>query len=413
VRVLFYGQSITEQEWSRQLADWLRATYPNADLVIENRAIGGFASQMLVKTAEADLYPFYPDLVIFHVYGSHIEYDNIIHRLRQRTAAQVLMQTDHVTNDADLTEERDPAKVLPTKRPWSSFMNYFFLPETAAKYGCGLAQVRAEWQRYLRDNHLKAADFLKDGVHLNDVGCLLMTALLKPWLCYRPDLDDTSWRDLTATRRVGADLTWRDGRLTAEFDGNRVDLIAAPGERPAAPAKVLIDGKAPSAWPECYAATRCTAYPGLPWPAAMRVGRTVPWLAEDWTVKLRDATADLKQFGFEVSGSVTGPDGKGDSATRFVSNSGRVVIEPDDWCLARAYDLIHKGLPPGAEFHWRTVLLGADEYRAPAILDPTKETVTTVAQGLPNGHHHLELVATPGAEPPLAAIRAHRPPLAP
>ena len=69
VRVLFYGQSITEQRWWQAVADDLRSRFPDANLVIENRALGGFASQMLVKTAETDLYPFYPDLLIFQVYG--------------------------------------------------------------------------------------------------------------------------------------------------------------------------------------------------------------------------------------------------------------------------------------------------------------------------------------------------------
>ena len=65
VRILFYGQSITEQNWWQAVADDLRRRFPHANLVIENRALGGFASQLLVKTAETDLYPFYPDLLIF------------------------------------------------------------------------------------------------------------------------------------------------------------------------------------------------------------------------------------------------------------------------------------------------------------------------------------------------------------
>jgi len=75
VRVVFYGQSITEQEWSKQVADDLRRRFPHADLEIENRAIGGFASQMLIRPAEHDLYPFYPDLVIFHVFGANQQYE--------------------------------------------------------------------------------------------------------------------------------------------------------------------------------------------------------------------------------------------------------------------------------------------------------------------------------------------------
>ena len=96
VRVVFYGQSITEQEWSKQVADDLRRRFPHADLEIENRAIGGFASQMLIRPAEHDLYPFYPDLVIFHVFGANQQYDQIIQSIRSRTTAEVLMQTDRV-----------------------------------------------------------------------------------------------------------------------------------------------------------------------------------------------------------------------------------------------------------------------------------------------------------------------------
>jgi hypothetical protein len=108
VRVLFYGQSITEQAWWKMVADDLRRRFPDAHLVIENRAIGGHAAQLLVKTAEADLYPFQPDLLIFHVYGSHIEYENIIRRVRERTTADILMTTDHITKD-DQGNRRRPA----------------------------------------------------------------------------------------------------------------------------------------------------------------------------------------------------------------------------------------------------------------------------------------------------------------
>ena len=131
VRVLFYGQSITEQEWTKEVTADLRRRFPNANLLIENRAIGGHSSQLLVKTAEADLYPFQPDLMIFYVYGSHTDYESIIRRTRERTTAEILMQTDHATKDSDLTEPTDPAKVSPAQ--WNSFMNYKFLPRDRAQ----------------------------------------------------------------------------------------------------------------------------------------------------------------------------------------------------------------------------------------------------------------------------------------
>jgi len=69
VRVLFYGQSITCQPWWREVAADLKERFPNADLTIKNHGIGGFTAPSLLATTEYDLFPFYPDLLIFHVYG--------------------------------------------------------------------------------------------------------------------------------------------------------------------------------------------------------------------------------------------------------------------------------------------------------------------------------------------------------
>ena len=68
VKVLVYGQSISEQNWWKLVNEDLRKRFPEADLVMENRAIGGFASQLLINPLQHDVYTFYPDLVIFHVY---------------------------------------------------------------------------------------------------------------------------------------------------------------------------------------------------------------------------------------------------------------------------------------------------------------------------------------------------------
>ena len=175
VRILFYGQSITEQDWWKQVADDLRKRFPNADLEIENLAIGGFASQLLIRPAEHDLYPFYPDLLIFHVYGSNKEYEDIIRNTRSRTTAEVLMQRDHVT--------KWPPEVIDEKKDkgmwWDDLMNNHLLPEIAKKYGCGLVDIRGQWLDYLKTNKLEPKDLLKDGVHLNDHGNFLMAQLIQ------------------------------------------------------------------------------------------------------------------------------------------------------------------------------------------------------------------------------------------
>ena len=54
----------------------------------------------------------------------------------------------------------------------------------------------------------------------------------------------------------------------------------------------------------------------------------------------------------------------------------------------------------------------ADVYREPRLEDPAREQATTLALGLANAKHRLELIAR-GPDPPLIrAIRVYRPPVA-
>jgi lysophospholipase L1-like esterase len=409
VRILFYGQSITEQDWWKNVAGDLKRRFPNANLIIENRALGGFASQLLVKTAETDLYPFYPDLMIFHVYGAHNTYEDIIRRTRERTTAEVLIQTDHVTQDADLNEETDPAKLRPDGKIWNSFMNYLWLPTVAKKYGCALLPQRDIWKQYLKDYNLHAPQLLRDGVHQNDFGNYLMAEIVKADLVHRKDAHIAPMNcDTVHTYAVGKDVTWQNGKLTLPFTGNRVDLIAKAGGS-AGTMEIRIDGKRPSEHPELYGFTRALATPGGKWPVILKMGWAKPLQAEDWSMQVTKDPANDKLFTFTVTGSKTGPDGSGRSDQRFVSNSGRIVIEPDDWNVE--YSLALPGIKPVPdkfEVHWQAVPYGHDQFTLPAVSDPSVETAVTVAQGLTNGKHTLEIIADPHT--PIVAVRVHRPP---
>jgi len=400
VKILFYGQSITQQKWTEQVADYIKKQFPNADLTIENRAIGGFASQLLVRTAEYDLYPFYPDLLIFHVYGDHNRYEEIINTVRSRTTAEILITSDHVPADAD-------------KRPdfaddrWTTFMATF-IPQTAEKYNCELVDIHEPWKQYLRSNKLKAQDLLNDGVHLNDHGCFLLAEFVKPHLVYKTQFPADPCGMVT-TFVVGKDLSWTDGKLTLEFSGNRIDVIASESNDTGS-ADCLIDGKKPSDLPELYAFTRPT-YVHDVWPAIKRFSSEKPLLAEEWTARVFEANDFAKQFKFEVIGSKTGPDGAGVYNGKFVSNSGRIVIEPNDWYLKETCQFVKKQLPENFQTKWQVVPLFVDKYLPPKIDDPSKEYVTTLAQGLSNSTHKLQLIAEAGKPVPIKAIRVYRPPL--
>lgn len=409
VRILFYGQSITEQDWWKIVADDLRHRYPNANLIIENRALGGYASQLLVKTAETDLYPFYPDLLIFYVYGAHDQYENIIRRTRERTTAEILIQTDHVTTDEQQNEETDPAKIQISGKVWNSFMNYKFLPGIVAKYECGVVDQRNLWKQYLKDHNIAAPKLLRDGVHLNPHGCYLMAEFAKAYLIHRGDekLDPMNCATVKTYSAGSPQLAWKDGKLVLEFEGNRIDAVFSEGSATAA--TILIDGKRPSTIPELYGFTRALAKPGGKWPAVANLKSNELLQLEDWTLHAKKDLSAPKVYSFTLSGSLTGPDGEGRSDQKFVSKSGRIAIDPACWDVEFALMLAGvKPAPDEFSASWKVVPHFVDEVSAPQLKDKSIENVVTLAQGLGNGKHTIEISGGSGTL--ISALRIYCPP---
>ncbi len=416
VRILFYGQSITVAEWTKVVAGRLRRQYPLVDFVIENRAIPGFNAFFLEKTAEADLYPFYPDLVIFQNYdhGSGEHYENIIRRIRERTAADLLIATDHLAPHLGETmqEETDPLKLTKPKpgvhdAPWR---NRVVLPAVAKQYGAELADVRALWKQYLNDHKLKPSDLLLDGLHLNAQGNYLMAEIILAHLRHRPDLTEATEDDRVKTYTIGEerDLQWKNGKLILHFEGNKIDLICKDGT--ASPAAIRIDGKKPSEFPELYVPSRVEmdVPRGYLIPPLLLIKSEKPRIVENWQIKMTGVREAVPRF--RAIGSVTGDDGEGEVGKRFVSKSGRVVLDPDAFHLAFALQLSRNQMVDEIVASWRVVPYFADEFLVPATRNPFGDTVVIAAQGLSNGRHTLEI--TGGPDTPLAAIRVHRPPLA-
>ena len=275
-----------------------------------------------------------------------------------------------------------------------------------------MIDVRRPWLQYLRENHLKATDVLSDGTHLNPQGNYLLAEITRATCATTrlfPRPPGRIWRARYEIRRRPL-LEERPPEL--DFEGNRIDAIASMGPAyHAEEAEVRIDGQKPSQFPELYFITRPTDTYAVDWPAVNRVTAEKPLLVEDWTMRVLETSDDDSRWRFEVTGSRTGPDGQGSSTERFVSKSGRVVIEPGEWGVKRAYDLRRQLTPVGFEVRWQVLPMFTDVYRAPRISDPSKEYAITLAQGLPNGKHTLELITRDRTNPPLRGIRVYRPPL--
>ena len=409
VHIVFYGQSISLQSWWTSVAAELQRLYPSARLRVENRSISGFQDWALCRTALADLVPMQPDLVIFHAYGSGEGAGLVAGILRAATSADILIQTDHVNGSSQADEETDPSRIAPTD--FIPYRNYVTLPTVAKLHGACLARVRDAWKDYLKRNGLEAGALLADGnVHLNGDGLLLMSECVLAYL--RPDPSETSpdpWHCARMqTAEVGAGLSWRHGVLDCRFSGSAV-AVRLSGPVPAS-IEVWIDGRRPSSFPELHGFSRVSPTHFAGWPALSRVGSAADLLEEEWTLTPRDFSADGQEFSFSVRGSRTGPDGEGSSMRRFVSASGRVVIEPSDHWLGRA--VFWSGnlpVPAGYEAHWQVERHFLDSVPDTSGPSGSKGVMVQLAQGLTAGPHRLVLVANDGIGGGISAVHIASP----
>ena len=123
-------------------------------------------------------------------------------------------------------------------------------------------------------------------------------------------------------------------------------------------------------------------------------------------MKITSVSDGGKAVKFDVEGSKTGPDGSGSNAEVFVSKSGRVKIDPAAWFRNAKMEI-----PGDYKITWKVQPAFVDAYTAPKTEDAAREQATTVAQGLPNTRHRIEILTDGKSMPPIQAIRVYRPPV--
>ena len=424
VSILIYGQSITGSKiFTDNLREYLEKEYPNAIFNITNRSIGGFGGEQLVRTAEHDLYDTCCDLVIFHVYGGeeHGELETIFSNIRSRTTADILLLNHHINSENTIDYNES---------------SYSYLNFIANKYNCELVDVTKEWAYYLIDNDLEAKDLLRDNVHPNRHGNWLLVQLIGKHLRLNT-LFPSNWYNQVQTyyvntatdSRSDSPVRFKKGvwnkmndvyygensndSLVLKFHGNRIDIIAGiiPTSEKLGSAKIRIDGKPVSSYSSLYAITRPSAGPGTWWPLIRQVRHSKDLIPEVWTMHVDKVNADSTIWTFSVYGSKTGFDGSGNSDETFISKSGRVVIDKEDFMFLRIKDNFGQIANTGFEVKWKVYPLFKEIYQAPLIKDPSIVHKTTIVQGLTNESHTLEIIPTGDGIVPIEAIEIHRPPL--
>jgi hypothetical protein len=396
VTILFYGQSITAQGYAdRAIMKWIAEHYPHAKIKMTNPAIGGYPAPRLRQTAWQDMYNQSPDLVVFHVYGGEGgELEEIFRGMRKHLTADILVWTHHVDST------RDEGNGLREKT--SELMK-----SLAAKYGCEVADVRALWKETLSKENTVPNDYTTDAIHLNDKGGALLGQAVVSRFQKNP-AGSEEWKKRIHTLKLGQPQpgvtydagSWKVERgglvstgtrpLRIAFTGNRVDLIGLGGT--GGRAKIRLDGKTPSTVHDTLSAGRSSKSPGAWWPAVTQVTLGDAAVPQTFAMKFHDVAPDGSSFAFDVSGSVSGEEGAGQSGKLFTARSGAFSLKPNDLALSMVKKVLNKNLPPEFTVEWPVFSMSKDEWTSPGKLENGKVPQETVVRCWTDGPHVLEIL---------------------
>ena len=161
---------------------------------------------------------------------------------------------------------------------------------------------------------------------------------------------------------------------------------------PNAESPLSLDGQPLAANLEMWAATLPSPGPFIWMPAIRQVRFEQPPGVQKWTLSLLpDSAPDGKKLHFKLEGSLTGADGEGWSDQRFVSPSGRVVVESSDWHVAWPLSYRKKSLPEGFQVRWSTYQTATPLYHTMPL-----DAQTVLLQGCANAQHLLRIEGDPG-----------------
>jgi hypothetical protein len=420
LKVLFYGQSITRSGWHEQVVAHWRQKYPNTEFVVQNRALGGFPSQALIRTTEQDIAAFYPDLIVFHAYGDHRAYEKIIRLFRSRTTADVILQTDHANSLPDppcaegfaLSMHKQPGcsgVIWVHQRLWNDEMSYHKIPSLAKKYGLAVELQRIWWRDFLLRTHIAPESMLKDDIHPNEKGKAMIAGYFNQYF----DNLVEHWNGETEHNVMSLSVA-RDqssaGQTTVNFDGARLEILA---NKPlAAWPTTTVDGVPLNDIDGCYQVTRASTLETVPdWPAIRRISLNHDHVPEDWTATLTRISPDQTSFDFTLKSSVSQDGGSGTGNQNFVSQSGRLSIDSQDWMLVRAFDGRFVPLKAPYVVHWSVINTCNGQPEVIDLGNGAMQYRYLLAAGLSNGKHDVLLKFPPNDLADVTELRAYTPSL--
>lgn len=366
--------------------------FPKAPPIRYEKMVGNSCPwQYLRGWARHLVLPDQPDLVLIYTIGDPVDLEKLIVELRTHTTADIIVPSIH-------WRERDQS--LWGKSENAADQDVGRVREICRKHDVEFVESRRDWAAWLAANKLPIPALLKDAVHQSDYGARIINANILAHL-RRPA--QFSYQPESRERRVQP-VKADDGSFKVTFTGNRIDLI---GRRSPVGGtfRVRIDGK-PAGEIEAFLTSYVQpnvknakegkgANPRDQSPHGIALGtRVVP---QNWTLVMTSDAGD-----FELIGSVTGADGKGNAFKPFTSASGQIVIEPELW---RRADRNRTG--DRFTFAVRRAVLDEISFAGAA----GERFTTRLAQALANREHTLELIPMGTAEASIEAFEVFEPPM--
>jgi len=370
-----------------------------------------------------------PDLILIYTHGDPEKLDLMLADIRRHSTADIIVPSLHLMGH----EDADPGRWVEVFQAGYGFP-ISAQREVCRKHGVEFVENRRELAEYLTRIGSKPSALLSDAAHENEHGLCrtwdnIVRHIAKP-ARFDYDFESRERRLLaspptkSATETVVLSSGWSaadgivrasraDERIKVEFTGSRIDILGR-AIKGGGTARVLIDGQPADEAPVFYSTYIKPQPISFPWkiagPGPGDVGPHAVELAtnlvpQTWTITLTSETGD-----YRLDGSVTGPDGEGNSTKPFTSKSGQIRIDPDLWRYNRQENKgeFTYGNRPGDKYTFDVYrsAVGQVSFSAPASAPLHRPLV----ENLPNGKHTLEVVTQGDGDVAIESFYVFQPP---
>ncbi|MEY4813353.1 MAG: hypothetical protein RLZZ162_426 [Verrucomicrobiota bacterium] len=428
LRIMGIGSSYTNMLGTGEtLIQNIRERFPHAPPIIYTKHVGSAAEFDFTRGwMRQHVLGARPDLVILYSGGKAADLESLLADFRAHSSADIIVASLHLrAADKEINEQSVNAP------EWDA------IRAVALKYNCEWVENRREWAAYLQEHHQPLSWLLKDPVHQNDHGALVVNEnICRHFVAHQGAANepkrerrllpggkadgpregeraawDSSWRVLPSGH---AESKAAGATVRVRFYGNRIDLVGTKVSDGGS-LRVRIDG-APAAEAQVFQTTLIV--PGTQnhkperglaadrAPHLVQLGDASKIVPQRWTLRMTSDTGD-----YELIGSITGVAGQGNNGRDVYIENAEITVPTALWRRRLEPDGRHSNRT-GDTFGWDVVRATTPKVDFRSTSWPAKDPLhVTVADNLVGGWHEVEFTTESDAAVTIGAFLVHEPAL--